>query len=116
MASIIDSLFTQQPKPTPESEPLEPLVLPPPPPPPPAPVNTEPPPKLLETFWVESGLLNAWLIGLKAKSFQSNEKSARDLGVIEVVNHFTIQEMEAKIAENPSGKICFELFEKKKGK
>lgn len=81
---------------------------------PPKPIDPAgPPPRVIATYEVEAGLLNAWLIGLKAKSFQSNEKSARDLGVLEVVNNFTIEEMESKIAQNPSGRLCFEKLEQK---
>lgn len=81
------------------------------PPPPPGPVETPPPPPIPaaapEGFWVDSGNLNAWLVGLETKAFISNEKAARDFGVLEVVNNFTIPEMKAKLAQG-SGRIFFE--------
>lgn len=68
-------------------------------------------PSLPEGFYVDAGNLSAWLVGFETKAFVSNEKAARDLGVFEIINHFTISEMKAKLAELQARPIVF--FEKK---
>lgn len=65
-------------------------------------------------YLVEAGMLRAWLVGLENKLFVSNEKAARDFGVFEIINKFTIREIETRLSladEGGAGRVFFETEE-----
>lgn len=57
----------------------------------------------------DSGMLDAWIIGLKKKLFVNNEAAARELGVLDVINKIGIAELEEKLKTRQRESLLFEV-------